>query len=256
MSNRELPMMPWYPDQFASSTIGWTWVEKAVYRALLDAQWSLGFLKDDQKLCSKICGMELRTFRKAWETVKEKFPKDEQGHLRNFRLDQHRLAALELKATRAESGRLGGLAKASNAKAPQEQLLQHRFSPALAKPYPPSPSPSPSPDGEGNSQNPLTSEVPVSQYPVDRSPEDLKKLIGKAARKIPSERERQEEIARRRQTAAAMCETEQTQKLPKKTRRRSWTEDERQQEIDRRQREAAAVCETEAARVAKKSTDS
>jgi uncharacterized protein YdaU (DUF1376 family) len=135
MSNRELPMMPWYPDQFAASTAAWTWIERAVYRALLDAQWALGALPQSEARLSKLVGMPSNGFRKAWRTVKEKFPPDPRGGLRNVRLEEHRLSALARKQARVNAGRLGGVAKAKQSSSNAMSLPQ-------ANPYPPSPSPS------------------------------------------------------------------------------------------------------------------
>src|SRR2546423_1178721 len=112
MSNRELPMMPWYPDQFAASTGAWTWIERAVYRALLDAQGAIGALPQSEMRLAHLADMPLHIFRKAWRTVHEKFPVDSEGTLRNQRLEEHRLNALARKKARANAGHLGGVAKA------------------------------------------------------------------------------------------------------------------------------------------------
>lgn len=102
MSNRELPTMPWYPDQFAASTRHWTWEERALYRDMLDLQWQLGVLPDDEKRLSSAIRLHLRRFRRLWKRVGEKFDPVE-GGLQNYRLEQHRLAGLSYK----ESKRLG-----------------------------------------------------------------------------------------------------------------------------------------------------
>lgn len=96
MSNRELPMMPWYPDQFAASTAGWTFTERAVYRALLDLQWAQVRIPDSEVRIAKACDLHIHHFRRAWKTVKAKFPRAPDGSgLQNFRLEQHRVAALK-----------------------------------------------------------------------------------------------------------------------------------------------------------------
>jgi len=112
VSNRELPMMPWYPDQFSAATSSWTWVERAIYRALLDAQWATRTLPHSPNRLARICGMDVRTFRRPWETVKAKFQEVAEGGLQNYRLEQHRIAAFARKQAIAEAGRAGGLAKA------------------------------------------------------------------------------------------------------------------------------------------------
>ena len=114
MSNRDLPMMPWYPDQFAASTSTWTWLERGLYRTLLDLQWQTNVLPADEKRLARACGIDVRTFRKLWETVRGKFQTVEGGGLQNFRLEEHRRACAELKRARTEAGRAGGLAKAQH----------------------------------------------------------------------------------------------------------------------------------------------
>lgn len=127
MSNRELPMMPWYPDQFAASTGAMTWQEEYVYRRLLDAQWSAGLLSSDEKLLARLCKMDLRIFRRLWPAVRGKFVEIEPGKIRNFRLEEHRLAALDRKRKIVEAGRAGGQAsvkrRSSAAQAPLKAML-------------------------------------------------------------------------------------------------------------------------------------
>lgn len=96
MSNRELPMMPWYPDQFASATSTWNFAERAAYRALLDVQWAIGTLPRDLWRLARAIGMELPDFEAVWPVVKDKFQEID-GGLRNFRLEQHRLTAVRRK---------------------------------------------------------------------------------------------------------------------------------------------------------------
>jgi uncharacterized protein YdaU (DUF1376 family) len=138
MSNRELPMMPWYPDQFRASTAGWTFAERAVYRALLDLQWAQDVIPDSDLRLAKAVGLNINHFRRAWKTVRLKFPCVEDGSgLRNFRLEQHRLAALKY-----IDGRRRG-AQATNAKRLSQSdrsALAERVAERVASESPPSPS--------------------------------------------------------------------------------------------------------------------
>lgn len=104
MSNRELPMMPWFPDQFAASTAGWSFMERAVYRALLDLQWQQGHIYEDLRRICCATGVDLRTLQRCWRVVGQKFATVD-GGLKNFRLEQHRLAALELRRKKSAGGR-------------------------------------------------------------------------------------------------------------------------------------------------------
>lgn len=148
MSNRELPMMPWYPDQFAAATSTWRFAERAAYRALLDVQWAIGLLPEDPARLAHGIGMELPEFEAVWPVVRGKFERIE-GGLQNFRLEQHRLAAMRRKRGQQSA------AEATNAKRyadrdgerPAQRLAKRGPSDTLSASVsasPPSPSPSPS----------------------------------------------------------------------------------------------------------------
>lgn len=139
MSNRELPMMPWFPDQFAASTAGWTFTERAVYRALLDLQWQQGCIFADLLRISQALGVDKRTVQRCWRLVGPKFAAVE-GGLQNYRLEQHRLAALELHKKKVAAARVRWDA------AHAEHMHTHKQSTSAASVshMPPSPSPSPS----------------------------------------------------------------------------------------------------------------
>lgn len=96
MSNRDLPMMPWYPDQFAASCRAWRYAWRCAYRELLDVQWQIGTLPDDVELLASAIGCPLGEFREVWPHIAGKFQKVD-GGLRNFRLEEHRLAAMARK---------------------------------------------------------------------------------------------------------------------------------------------------------------
>jgi uncharacterized protein YdaU (DUF1376 family) len=144
VSNRELPMMPWYPDQFAAATVTFCFNERSLYRALLDMQWAIGPLPNDPIRLANAVGMSLPEFELAWPVVSKKFD-ETRGGLVNKRLEYHRSASLSLKQKRAAAGRNGGL---NSARAKREQTASNALTvaqnllPAKAKP----PSPSPSPD--------------------------------------------------------------------------------------------------------------
>ena len=111
MSNRELPMMPWFPDQFAASTASWTFKQRAVYRALLDLQWeSGGCIPSSPVAISRALNCDARTVRNVWAIVGPKFLAVP-GGLQNFRLEQHRLRALELRKSRVDKALSGATAR-------------------------------------------------------------------------------------------------------------------------------------------------
>lgn len=195
MSNRELPMMPWYPDQFAASTRSFSLLERAIYRELLDAQWQASLLPSNEKLLARIVGLDVRTFRKYWPAVRAKFVTLPDGSIQNVRLEKHRLAASERRNKLVESGRLGGQAS-----------VKHRLNGSSSNDQPNgqaspqgsvnTPSLSPSPEEDKNSV--LSGEVkPSPSLGRLRSPSPERRLIKTSS---------PEEIERRRREAAAIAE--------------------------------------------------
>lgn len=139
VSNRDLPMMPWYPDQFAASTVAWTWLERSLYRCLLDVQWQLGSIPTEPARISLCVGFPEAEFKAAWPAVSKKFVKVH-GKLINKRLEYHRLKALERKEKAASSGSSGGKASAA-AKAKRRSSKPQATLQANANPPTPSPTP-------------------------------------------------------------------------------------------------------------------
>ena len=99
MSNRELPMMPWFPERFAITVQTWKFAERAAYRALLDVQWSLAVLPAEAERLAQAIGMPLDQFRKAWPVVSTKFARVT-GGLQNKNLEEERAKAFRLKEGR------------------------------------------------------------------------------------------------------------------------------------------------------------
>lgn len=113
MSNRELPMMPWFPDQFAASTVGWSFMQRAIYRALLELQWQAGdcaCISASRSRLSRALKIDGRTLANVWPIVGAKFA-PVPGGLQNFRLEQHRLRALALRKNRLDKARLAASAR-------------------------------------------------------------------------------------------------------------------------------------------------
>lgn len=106
-----LAMMPWFPRDFLASTRGWSLIQKACYRELLDAQWDLGVLPDDPDELQALCGATPKQWFEAWEKVCTKFVAV-QGGLKNERLELHRQKYVDIRQARAAAGRKGGQAKA------------------------------------------------------------------------------------------------------------------------------------------------
>jgi uncharacterized protein YdaU (DUF1376 family) len=89
----QFPKMPWFPRDFASSTRGWPLVARGVYRELLDAQWDMGALPNDEEALRAIAVTSPTEWKTAWRYVEPKFPMTEGGR-RNPRLEHHRAVLL------------------------------------------------------------------------------------------------------------------------------------------------------------------
>ncbi len=108
----ELPMMPWWPRNFLAATLGWTIVERGLYQSLLDAQWELRSLPNDEVELAAIARATPDEFSTAWPRVKGKFVALEDGRLVNEKLEEHRALAFEYRDKRRAAGVAGGKASA------------------------------------------------------------------------------------------------------------------------------------------------
>jgi uncharacterized protein YdaU (DUF1376 family) len=91
---KSLPMLPWFPASFLSSTRGWSVTARGIYRELLDCQWEQGGLPSDPKELQALIGAT-RPEWKEWPRVESKFPVCADGRRRNPRLERHRLNSIE-----------------------------------------------------------------------------------------------------------------------------------------------------------------
>ena len=108
---KQFPMMPWFPQSFAASTRGWSLLERAVYRELLDAQWDMGPLPDDTEVLARIVHLSCTEFVPLFSRCASKFSA-KNGKLINVRLEQHRRKSKSISTLRARIGSAGGKAKA------------------------------------------------------------------------------------------------------------------------------------------------
>jgi uncharacterized protein YdaU (DUF1376 family) len=113
--------------------------ERCAYRELLDFQWELGVLPNDESRLARLIGFTDAEFADAWPGIKHKFVLCD-GGLANKRLEEHRVQALE----RREKKRRG--ADYTNAKRGAKRGAKRdakRSGERHASVTPPSPSPSP-----------------------------------------------------------------------------------------------------------------
>lgn len=137
-------MMPWFEGDFLKATLGWTFVQRSLYRCLLGAQWELGSLPNDESELSRIAGTSPEEFAAGWPRVKTKF--DLEGdRLTNAKLEAWRADAIARRDRKRRAGKVGGEA---SGKARTKQPLSNGSTVAeaegQAETKPPSPSPSPS----------------------------------------------------------------------------------------------------------------
>lgn len=101
----DLPMMPWFPNDFRASTAGWTFDEKALYRELLDIEWDHGSIPADLNRIMLLAGLSSDRFEAAWPMVSTKFV-EKDGRLINERCEKHRERARELQQQRSKAGKM------------------------------------------------------------------------------------------------------------------------------------------------------
>lgn len=95
VENQSLPMLPWFPAAFMSSTRGWSVTARGIYRELIDAQWDLGTVPADPEALRKLIGATPAEW-KSWQLVEPKFPIGADGLRRNSNLEKIRRKSLTL----------------------------------------------------------------------------------------------------------------------------------------------------------------
>jgi uncharacterized protein YdaU (DUF1376 family) len=174
MSNRDLPMMPWFPKEFMAATATWSFAERSAYRALLDVQWEMGVLPNEPWRLAQAIGLPLPEFEPLWEMVRTKF-EAVRGGIRNERLEEHRVVAFQKKrgqkagadATNAKR-RANRDAKRFTNRDDERDAMHHgeRDGKRVARGTPPSPSPSPS------EEDPPLPPKSAGRNPAEDPPED------------------------------------------------------------------------------------
>ncbi len=103
--------LPWYPRDFASSTMLWPLVARGAYRELLDLQWNLssvtrpGVLPDDPEGLRVAIRATALEWKIAWPCVEPKFPLVPGGR-QNGRLEEHRQEAVRRYLARQKGANL------------------------------------------------------------------------------------------------------------------------------------------------------
>lgn len=102
LERQSLPMLPWFPAAFMSSTRGWSVTARGIYRELLDSQWEMGDLPESSAALQKLVQATAAEW-KNWPIVEPKFPIGADGRRRNLKLEKIRGRALA-KADRHRRG--------------------------------------------------------------------------------------------------------------------------------------------------------
>ena len=68
----QFPRLPWFPRDFASATRGWPLIARGIYRELLDAQWDMGALPNDEMILRRIVGATEAEWKLAWPILSTK----------------------------------------------------------------------------------------------------------------------------------------------------------------------------------------
>src|SRR5262245_35461714 len=104
-SNKPLPWMQHFPNDFAGVTRGWPLSARAVLRELLDAQWIQGPLPEESQRLRAIVRCTPNEWRTAWPYVEPHFPIWDDGKRRNAELDDLWKRQLDRYQRQVEGGR-------------------------------------------------------------------------------------------------------------------------------------------------------
>ena len=113
MATEPLKYYPWHWRDFRASrkVQRMNYIERGLYRELLDECWAVGFIPNDLDELADICGCPKQVLADAWQVLSKCFI-ERDGVLINDKLDSLRTDTDKLRATRAAAGRAGALAKA------------------------------------------------------------------------------------------------------------------------------------------------
>lgn len=110
-----LPYYKWlWKDWRANRSVQrMSYIERGLYRELLDECWSEGSIPDDIESLAEICGCPESVMADAWHVLSKCFA-NSGGRLTNEKLDSLRTDLDRVRVKKQDAGRAGGLAKALN----------------------------------------------------------------------------------------------------------------------------------------------
>jgi uncharacterized protein YdaU (DUF1376 family) len=112
MATEPLPYYRWHWRDFRASrkVQRMSYIERGLYRELLDECWAVGYIPNDLAELADICGCPEQVLADAWQMLSKCFV-ERDGVLINEKLDSVRTETDKTRATRAAAGRAGALAK-------------------------------------------------------------------------------------------------------------------------------------------------
>lgn len=118
MTTRHLPYYKWFWQDWRSNrrVQRMSYIERGLYRELLDECWIEGSIPNDIAELADICGCPTEVMADAWRTLSICFSVDGDC-LRNEKLDSLRTEQDQKRVKNAENGRKGGIAKSMNSNA-------------------------------------------------------------------------------------------------------------------------------------------
>lgn len=125
MSERALPYYKWFWQDWRSNRAvqRMSYVERGLYRELLDECWVEGCIPDDLVALAEICGCPVDVMASAWQVLSKCFVLLGDGW-HNEKLDSLRTERDDMRIKRAAAGRAGGLAKSLKEKEPVASAKQ------------------------------------------------------------------------------------------------------------------------------------
>ncbi len=109
-----------------------SYIEKGLYRELLDECWAEGFIPSDLEKLADICGCPVEVMANAWQVLSKCFV-DDNGVFINERLEKERTELDKIRVKRSLAGSKGGHAKLLNE---NESEANAKQMPASAKQMP------------------------------------------------------------------------------------------------------------------------
>lgn len=115
---RALPYYKWFWQDWRANRIvqRMTYIQKGLYRELLDECWAEGSIPDDVSELAFICNCPVEVMADAWQVLSKCFEGAANGRLVNERLERERTEKDRQRLVRAEAGKKGGIAKSLNSK--------------------------------------------------------------------------------------------------------------------------------------------